>query len=39
MWAVKAYGMPSAKAGMDSRAAQLIGFPRKSNYGTLENPA
>ena len=27
--------MPSAKAGMDSRAAQLIGFPRKSKVRFL----
>ena len=27
MWAVKAYGMLPTKAGVDSRAAQLIGFP------------
>ena len=30
MWAVRAYGMLPTKAGVDSRAAQLIGFPRKS---------
>ena len=30
MWAEVAYGMPPAKAGVDSRAAQLIGFPRIS---------
>ena len=30
MWAEVAYGMPPAKAGVDSRAAQLIGFPRMS---------
>ena len=24
-----AYGMPHAEVGVDSRAAQLIGFPRK----------
>ena len=38
MWAVEAYGMPSAKAGMGSRAAQLIGLPRRSNYRTLSDP-
>ena len=30
MWAEVAYGMPPAKAGVDSRVAQLIGFPRSS---------
>ena len=30
MWAEVAYGMPPAKAGVDSRAALLIGFPRSS---------
>ena len=39
MWAVWAYGMPSTKAGMGSRAARLIGFPRKSNYWAGELPA
>ena len=39
MWAKEAYGMPSTKAGMDSRAAQLIGFPRESTYRTIKYPA
>ena len=41
MWAVKAYGMLPTKAGVDSRATQLIGFPRKSmvsgNDSSYEN--
>ena len=31
MWAVEAYGMPFAKAGMGSRDTQLIGLPRESS--------
>ena len=37
MWAVEAYGMPPAKVGVDSRAAQLIGFSRKFMVSSTES--